>query len=178
MEGKQPRRGALDQPVKLNLQDLDLVGELRVAAGEAVHREHSRAAVAGSVASPMADRRTQASTRAAAERIASCSRNWAGAAASRELVDGHGAGADGAGAHGVQRADGFHGAIAGLRGSAGASGKNGLGGGVGVDWVGLSLAASGFAVGPPTATTPATPTDHWPYSASPNDFAGALPSTR
>ncbi|GAA4264279.1 hypothetical protein [Dactylosporangium darangshiense] len=24
------------------------------------------------------------------------------------------------------------------------------------------------------ATTPATPTDHWPYSASPNDFAGAL----
>ncbi|WP_205315238.1 ISAs1 family transposase [Nonomuraea lactucae] len=27
---------------------------------------------------------------------------------------------------------------------------------------------------PPTATTPATPTDYWPYSASPNDFAGAL----
>lgn len=27
---------------------------------------------------------------------------------------------------------------------------------------------------PPPATTPATPTDPWPYSASPNDLAGAL----
>ena len=29
---------------------------------------------------------------------------------------------------------------------------------------------------PPTATTPATAPDHWHYSASPNDFAGALTS--
>ena len=29
---------------------------------------------------------------------------------------------------------------------------------------------------PPTDTTPATAPDHWPYSASPNDFAGALTS--
>jgi hypothetical protein len=43
-----------------------------------------------------------------------------------------------------------------------------LPGGAAVLWVVIHAARP--------ATTPATPTAHWPYSASPNDFAGTLAS--